>query len=371
MSQLSTQRLPTAAANEETLTRFVSHPDGQPVEVLLDGHVLLVRRAPGEPPSRWSLQQREGSLVLEWLGPCSGEPDVPDLLAVIEAAFSLHPQVPRLTLQSTVATPAALRRSGVVLHEGGAKVVSRELFWQQARMWLPWAGAPFPLHYTLTQGKRHPQRPPKPEGVVYQRFIPWLGKTFAFRTLDAQQDLQPFNRWMNDPVVAQFWQEEGDLDKHRAYLQAIADDPHMTSLIGCFDGEPFAYFEVYWAKENRIAPFYDVGDYDRGWHVLVGEAAFRGKAFATAWLTSISHYLFLDDPRTQRVVGEPRADHAQQIRNLDKSGFAKIKEFDFPHKRALLISMLRERYFGERLWLPRDEETPAAAASSTPSLERA
>jgi acetyl CoA:N6-hydroxylysine acetyl transferase len=97
--------------------------------------------------------------------------------------------------------------------------------------------------------------------------------------------------------------------------------------------------------------------------VLVGESAFRGKQFATAWLTSISHYLFLDDPRTQRVVGEPRADHAQQIRNLDRSGFAKIKEFDFPHKRALLISMLRERYFGERLWLPRDEPAQPAASA--------
>jgi hypothetical protein len=106
---------------------------------------------------------------------------------------------------------------------------------------------------------------------------------------------------MNDPAVAHFWQEEGDLDKHRGYLQAIADDPHMLSLIGCFDEVPFGYFEVYWAKENRIAPFYDADDYDRGWHVLVGEPAFRGKRFATAWLTSISHCLFLDQGVTART----------------------------------------------------------------------
>jgi len=163
---------------------------------------------------------------------------------------------------------------------------------------------------------------------------------------------------MNDPSVARFWQEEGSIEKHRNYLKTIAEDSHMQSLIACLDDEPFAYFEVYWAKENRIAPYYDAHDYDRGWHVLVGESAFRGKLFATAWLTSISHYLFLDDPRTQRVVGEPRSDHVQQIRNLDRSGFAKIKEFDFPHKRALLISMLRERFFGEQLWLPQ-KEAPA------------
>jgi len=78
--------------------------------------------------------------------------------------------------------------------------------------------------------------------------------------------------------------------------------------------------------------------------------------YVATWLPSLMHYLFLDDPRTQRIVGEPRADHAQQIRNLERSGFASIKEFDFPHKRAMLVSLLRERYFGERLWVPRAEE---------------
>lgn len=167
-----------------------------------------------------------------------------------------------------------------------------------------------------------------------------------------------FNRWMNDPDVAKIWEEEGDLAKHRAYLDAIDRDPHMYSMIASFDGEPFAYFEMYWAKESRIAPFYDADDYDRGWHVLVGEPAFRGRAFATAWLTSISHYIFLCDPRTRRAMGEPRIDHVQQIRNLDKSGYAKVKEFDLPHKRAMLVAMLRERYFCDALWLPRDENAP-------------
>lgn len=341
---------------------FISHPDGQPVEVLRDGQVLLARRGPQAPASRWTMQPNgDGGLTLQAQAPCAGTPDTGHLLAAVEAALSLHPQARGLVLQAP-AIAAELLSSGAVLRQGGIVTVDRELFWQQARMWLPTVSTPFALRYVLTQGRRHPQRPPKPQGVVYQRHIPWLGRTFSFRTLELEADLPRFNRWMNDPVVVRFWQEAGSLEQHRAYLQGIADDPHMTSLIACIDGEPFAYFEVYWAKENRIAPFYDVGDHDRGWHVLVGEAAFRGKAYATAWLTSITHYLFLDDPRTQRVVGEPRADHVQQIRNLDKSGYAKVKEFDFPHKRALLISMLRERYFGERLWLPREEPQPDAVS---------
>lgn len=52
----------------------------------------------------------------------------------------------------------------------------------------------------------------------------------------------------------------------------------------------------------------------------------------------------------------------QQIRNLDKSGYAKVKEFDLPHKRAQLVMMLRERYFIDGLWLPRGDASAAAPA---------
>jgi RimJ/RimL family protein N-acetyltransferase len=86
--------------------------------------------------------------------------------------------------------------------------------------------------------------------------------------------------------------------------------------------------------------------------VVVGEDAFRGRPFLTAWLPSLMHFMFLDDCRTMRIVGEPRADHQQQIRNLERSGFANVKTFDFPHKRATLVMLLRERFFGERLWIP-------------------
>ena len=93
--------------------------------------------------------------------------------------------------------------------------------------------------------------------------------------MEPEADLPLIHRWMNDPVVAHFWEESGDLAHHRAYLQRMAGDPHALGLIGCFDGEPFGYFEAYWAKEDRIAPFYDAGDHDRGWHALVGR---RGSA---------------------------------------------------------------------------------------------
>jgi len=328
--------------------------------VLRDGGQLAVHDPQRDAAGRWQLSRQGGETSLQWIGPCAGEPTPAQQLAVIEAAFTMDPGIRALVL---LPPWAPLPDLALPLPRGRLQV-QREMFFQHAPMWLPQVVPPMPLRYTLSGDRRHPQRPAKREGVLYRRHIPWLGRTFSFRSLDIEADLPRFHRWMNDPDVAQVWQEDGDLDKHRRYLETLAGDPHLQTMVACLDGEPFGYFEAYWAKENRIAPFYDADDYDRGWHVLIGEPGCRGKAFATAWLTSISHYLFLSDPRTRRVVGEPRADHRQQLRNLDRSGYAKVKEFDFPHKRAMLVMLLRERYFTDTLWWPRDDEAPAPSSSA-------
>ncbi|MFG1478722.1 GNAT family N-acetyltransferase [Xanthobacter sp. V4C-4] len=289
------------------------------------------------------------------------------LLRALEAVTATRPAPTPLRLDGLNAAGEAgaalggwLVAEGLAAAAGSGHHVFPEALWQRPDLWLPQARAPFPQRFALTGGRRHPVRPRKPEGVVYARHIPWLDARFELRGVDIAADLQRFNRWMNDPRVAAIWDEAGDLGRHRAYLEALATDPHILPLIGAVDGVPFAYFEVYWAKENRIAPFYEAGDHDRGWHVLVGEDGFRGRAYVATWLPSLMHYIFLDDPRTTRVVGEPRADHHQQLRNLDRSGFARVSSFDFPHKRAALVMLTRERFFGDRLWVP-DGAPPRAA----------
>lgn len=236
--------------------------------------------------------------------------------------------------------------------EGDRLTVDPRAFWQWPAPWIAKPAYPHPQIHVLSNGQYHPKRPQKPVGVVYERYIPWLGQSLSFRAVGPQADLEHFHRWMNDEQVNVVWEDSGDRQKHLSILEERLHDPHMLALIGCFDGVPFGYFEVYWAKENRLGPYYDAQDYDRGWHVAIGEPAYRGKQWITAWLPSLMHFIFLDDPRTQRIVGEPRASHEQQIRNLDRSGFAKVKHFDFPHKRAMLVMLTRERYFGDRFWVP-------------------
>lgn len=315
---------------------------------------------------RLVLQPEGAGVAVEEMSAADGAMRFALLLRALEAATATRadPAPLRLTgLPAADPLAALLVAEGVAAPAGEGLEVFPEGLWQQPHLWLPQPRPPFPVRHILTQGRRHPARPAKPSGVVYSRHIPWLDARFALRSVDVEADLGLFHRWMNDARVAAIWDEAGDLAKHRAYLEGLSADPHMLPLIGMVDGVPFAYFEVYWAKENRIAPFYDAADHDRGWHVLVGEDAFRGRAYVATWLPCLMHFIFLDDARTQRIVGEPRSDHAQQLRNLERSGFARITTFSFPHKRAALVMLLRERFFGDRLWVP-DGTLPAPPAAA-------
>ncbi|MBC9250732.1 acetyltransferase [Pseudomonas alcaligenes] len=260
--------------------------------------------------------------------------------------FACEPLRQCLTLSLDQVDPALLA-SGLLLAEGSDLRIERTLFWQRPGPFLRGsASAGYPQQMVMhASGRRHPRRAPKPVGEVYRRFDAKLGAWISLRTLDIDSDLERFNRWQNSARVAAFWQEEGDLDKHRRYLEELAADPRVLTLIGCFDDEPFAYYEAYWAKEDRIAPFYGVDDYDRGIHMLVGEESHRGPHKVASWLSALTHYLFLDEPRTQRVVAEPRADNARMIGHMQAQGYHKDKEFHFPHKRAALMIQSREVFF--------------------------
>lgn len=275
------------------------------------------------------------------------KPDNRALWAACYWLFTQEPQCQQMTWHLPQEPNEALL-SGLLVATAtpGEYDCARTLFWQLPQPWLdtPHTGV-YPQQMIISQGLRHPRRAPKPGGEVYRRFDARLGAWVSLRTVQIDSDLARFNRWQNSARVMSFWDEGGSLDKHREYLQKLDADPHTLTLIGCFDDEPFAYFEAYWAKEDRIAPFYDAGDYDRGIHMLVGEEHHRGPHKVASWLSALVHYLFLDDPRTERVVAEPRADNAKMIGYLHNQCFHCEKEFDFPHKRAALMMLGRERFF--------------------------
>lgn len=259
--------------------------------------------------------------------------------------FASHPECQRVCWNG-VGGRRELERSGLVIGDAGAQVTLRSQFWQLPSPWTrAETSAGYPQAITLSNGVRFPRRPPKPTGEVYRRFDPHLGQWISLRTLDLDADLERYNRWQNSQRVNEFWEEAGSLEAHRTHLLKLAADPHCLQLIGCFNDEPFGFFDAYWAREDRLGPYYDSDHYDRGIHMLVGEEHHRGPHKVASWLPALVHYLFLDEPRTRTIVSEPRADNERMIGYLQKVGFCRQKDFDFPHKRAAMMALSRECFF--------------------------
>ncbi|EFW6889323.1 TPA: N(6)-hydroxylysine O-acetyltransferase IucB, partial [Escherichia coli] len=240
--------------------------------------------------------------------------------------------------------PQALTLFGQVQSD----IIHRSAFWQLP-LWLssPANRASGEMVFDAEREIYFPQRPPRPQGEVYRRYDPRIRRMLSFRIADPVSDAERFTRWMNDPRVEYFWEQSGSLEVQIAYLERQLTSKHAFPLIGCFDDRPFSYFEIYWAAEDRIGRHYSWQPFDRGLHLLVGEQQWRGAHYVQSWLRGVTHYLLLNEPRTQRTVLEPRTDNQRLFRHLEPAGYRTIKEFDFPHKRSRMVMADRHHFFTE------------------------
>jgi len=287
----------------------------------------------------WGL---DSSAILHWPG------TLPEgwLRDAIDQIFIAAPQISALVLPygEWREEPQAL----ALFAQLNGDIIHRDAFWQLP-LWLsaPSKRASGEMVYDAEREIYFPQRPARPEGEVYRRYDPRVRKTLSFRVADPVRDAEHFTRWMNDPRVEYFWEQSGSLEVQTAYLERQLTGKHAFPLIGCFDDQPFSYFEIYWAAEDRIGRHYTWQPHDRGLHLLVGEQQWRGAHYVQSWLRGLTHYLLLDEPRTQRTVLEPRADNQRLFRHFDAAGYQTMKEFDFPHKRSRLVMAERSRFFTE------------------------
>ncbi|KAL8734466.1 MAG: hypothetical protein Q9181_003169 [Wetmoreana brouardii] len=220
---------------------------------------------------------------------------------------------------------------------------------------LPTYYPPPPTIFTFTNNVRHPlrQKPPAQGETFYTRYIPSVGQYLSFRVAslshksptyrgpvsDSTPNFLPPNSgvtpgslpsianmtinpcdtdllhdWMNDPRVNAAWGEAGPRSSHETFLRRALNEKHSFPVIGCWDGKPFGYFEIYWVKEDHLGRYlssHDYGNWDRGFHALVGEQEFRGAHRVGVWMSALVHFCWLADPRTERVLVEPRVDNTK------------------------------------------------------------
>ncbi|KAG9103235.1 hypothetical protein FRC06_011657, partial [Ceratobasidium sp. 370] len=170
----------------------------------------------------------------------------------------------------------------------------------------------YPFFTSFTRGPNvltiHPRRPPKPAPgeSLYFRYIFSVGETLEFVHIDANnpEHFEAYARWQNSDRVNIGWRERGPDEKHRTYLADRLADPHIMGFVVKWNNELAGYGEMAWVKEDPMGTY--VGGL--GTHLLIGEDRFRGRHRFTAVMTSMKHMCFLRDPRTEIVVGEPRAD---------------------------------------------------------------
>ncbi|KAL6702915.1 hypothetical protein ACN47E_000816 [Coniothyrium glycines] len=268
-------------------------------------------------------------------------------------------------------------------------------------LWSPTAPGPFhssshlptyypppPAQYVFTNHVRHPIRPkpPRQGEIFYTRYIPSVGQYLSFRVASCSSkalkyrgpttaphrnstmtspdsavptlssvnsdlsDLEYLHKWMNDSRVSHFWGEAGPQSHQEQFLKNGLRSKNSFPVIGCWDGKPFGYFEIYWVKEDNLGKYLPVvGEYDRGFHCLVGEQDFRGAHRVKIWLSALVHYCWLADNRTERVLLEPRVDNEKLAHYLQDVGFYKEREISLPHKQSNLFKINRDVWKGPAL----------------------
>ncbi|MCL9780399.1 acetyltransferase [Vibrio sp. S4M6] len=271
------------------------------------------------------------------------------LFNVVSECFDTESSIQYLQFELDDSSVARFVQSKLPLD--GENKLYKSAFYQLSDHWHQHTSSsqyPLVLVQSNPSYRLHPLRPPKPEAVVYKRFDCNCNHDVSFRLIDKQRDLQKFTQWMNNPRVAEFWEQAWSEEKLADFIDERMNDSHTLPLIGEFDGQPFGYVEAYWTAEDRLSAYYDAKPYDRGIHLLVGEENFRGAKYFQSWMKAISHYLFLDDMRTEKIVLEPRYDNVRLFTRIEEVGYKKHFEFNFPHKRSAFVSLERHAFFTEQ-----------------------
>jgi RimJ/RimL family protein N-acetyltransferase len=185
---------------------------------------------------------------------------------------------------------------------------------------------------------------PRPAGVqaVTREAAHTPAGVFRLLPVDLARDLPLLGRWMNDPAVARFWELAGPWHLTAAHVRAqLTGAGHSVPCLGVLDGRPMSYWEIYRADLDPLARHCPVRPHDTGLHLLIGDAADRGRGLGTLLIGVVTGLVLARLPACTRVLAEPDVRNAPCAAAFRNAGFRPSGEIVLPGKRAAL--MIRDR----------------------------
>ncbi|GGQ34910.1 GNAT family N-acetyltransferase [Streptomyces mutabilis] len=180
------------------------------------------------------------------------------------------------------------------------------------------------------------------DGVADWGPVPTAAGEFRLLPVHAERDVPLIAGWMNDPAVGEFWGLTGQQGVTGDHVRAqLAGDGRSVPCVGALDGVPMSYWELYRADLDPLARYCSVRPHDTGLHLLIGDAADRGRGIGTALIRAVADLVLARRPACTRLLAEPDVRNRPSVAAFLGSGFRLSGEIDLPGKRAAL--MIRER----------------------------
>jgi RimJ/RimL family protein N-acetyltransferase len=167
--------------------------------------------------------------------------------------------------------------------------------------------------------------------------------SFQFRPI-TEADISVLMSWLNEPHVAEFWQESQDIEVFREKFLFGLSGRGVAAYIVELEGRAIGFIQSYEAAlvGGGWWPGFSRGIF--GIDQFIGEKDLIGRGIGTELIKAFVETLF-DDPTVSEVIADPDPNNGRAIRAYEKAGFVKVREITTPGGPAFLMSMKRESQF--------------------------
>jgi RimJ/RimL family protein N-acetyltransferase len=170
---------------------------------------------------------------------------------------------------------------------------------------------------------------------------PNLAEPYDIRQADPDADADMVSEWMNRPHLVEAWEYDWPPSRWRRHLQAQNDGEYSRPFIGSFQGQPFAYLELYRAAKDSIAARYDADPHDIGLHAAIADMKFIKRGIGSVMLPRLVDTIFDLDPRCRRIMFDPDHRNSGARAVCEHAGCEFLGEHDMSNRRMALYALPR------------------------------